>query len=230
LCRRKAVCLIQTGVPTILTNNAACPLCGEQTTLYFKDYWRDYLQCRQCELVHVEPAKWPDVQAERAHYDLHNNQVDDPAYRAFLARLATPLLNRLPPHSEGLDFGCGPGPALATMLEEAGHRVALHDVFFRPNPSALERQYDFITATEVLEHLHRPSEELDRLWRCLKSGGWFGIMTRRLPEKAAFDRWHYRRDPTHVLFFADQTFRWLAARWLAEMELMGKDVVIFRAM
>ena len=216
-------------MPPIPIPNAACPLCGEKVTLYFKDHWRRYFQCSQCTLVHVEPIQWPDAQAERAHYDLHDNRVDDPGYRAFLARLATPLLQRLTPGSEGLDFGCGPGPTLATMLREADHRVALHDVFFHPNPSAFERQYDFITATEVLEHLHRPRETLERMWRCLKPGGWLGIMTRRLPKQAHFDRWHYRRDPTHVMFFAAATFRWLAERWGAEIELIGEDVVIFRS-
>ena len=34
-----------------------------------------------------------------------------------------PLLARLGPASHGLDYGCGPGPALATMLREEGHGV-----------------------------------------------------------------------------------------------------------
>lgn len=172
--------------------------------------------------------QWPDQQAERAHYDLHDNRVDDPGYRTFLGRLANPLLERLPPASHGLDFGCGPGPALAAMLEEAGHRMTLHDTFFFPNPDAFSQQYDFITATEVLEHLHEPGMELDRLWSCLKPGGQLGVMTRRLPKPEDFDRWHYRRDPTHIVFFADDTFAWLAKRWDAELVLMGEDVAMIQ--
>ena len=39
------------------------------------------------------------------------------------------------------------------MLEESGHRVALYDVFYVPDTLALAASYDFITATEVVEHL-----------------------------------------------------------------------------
>lgn len=203
-----------------------CPLCGSPCQPYFTDDWRDYLQCENCELVHVARQQWPDRASERAHYDLHDNRVDDPGYRAFLNRLAEPLQKHLLPHSNGLDFGCGPGPALAAMLEEAGHQVALHDVFFHPNPEALEDKYDFITATEVLEHLQRPGDELEQLWQCLKPGGWLGIMTRRLPGKEQFERWHYRRDPTHIVFFSDGTFEWLARHWNAGLVLVGEEVVL----
>ena len=205
-----------------------CPLCHSTAQPYFNDQWRGYLQCERCHLVHVCPDQWPDRASEQAHYDLHDNRIDDPGYRAFLARLATPLLEQIPAGSEGLDFGCGPGPALAAMLEEAGHRVALHDIFFHPNPSALTREYDFITASEVLEHLQRPGDVLEQLWHCLKPGGRLGIMTRRLPAKEKFDRWHYRRDPTHICFFADETFEWLAEKWGAGLVLIGEDVAILR--
>ncbi|MEI4850515.1 class I SAM-dependent methyltransferase, partial [Klebsiella pneumoniae] len=83
----------------------------------------------------------------------------------------------LGPGARGLDFGCGPGPALATMLREAGMDMALFDPFFYPQASVLERQYDFITCTEVVEHLHRPAEVFRQLDRLLAPGGWLGVMT-----------------------------------------------------
>ena len=61
---------------------------------------------------------------------------------------------RLLPKSQGLDYGCGPGPALAHMLREAGHDVALFDPFFAPDPAPFNRTYDFVTCTEVAEHFH----------------------------------------------------------------------------
>ena len=47
----------------------------------------------------------------------------------FLGRLAEPLVERLDPGASGLDFGCGPGPALAAMLTRRGYTVAraIHD-------------------------------------------------------------------------------------------------------
>ena len=50
----------------------------------------------------------------------------------------------------GLDFGAGPGPALAAMMSEDGFDVAIYDPFFQPDAEALQRKYDFITSTETV--------------------------------------------------------------------------------
>ena len=105
------------------------------------------------------------AQEEKAQYDLHENDPHDLGYRKFLSRLTDPLLAKLPPHSYGLDYGCGPGPTLSVMMHEAGHSMALHDPIYHPNPDALSRSYQFITATEVFEHLHQPARDLDSLHR-----------------------------------------------------------------
>ncbi|MGI3131032.1 class I SAM-dependent methyltransferase [Halopseudomonas pachastrellae] len=179
-------------------------------------------------MVHV-PAHWQlTAKQEKAEYDRHENHPDDPGYRRFLSRLAEPLLQRLAPASSGLDFGCGPGPALALMLRERGHQVALHDLYYYPNPVALEQQWDFITATEVVEHLADPRGVLEQLWRCLTPGGWLGLMTKRVTSPEAFSTWHYKSDPTHISFFSEQSFRWLAQHWQAELELIGADVALLR--
>ena len=113
------------------------------------------------------------------------------------------------------------------MFEEAGHVVSVFDAFYADDASVFETRYDFITASEVVEHLHRPRQELERLWGCLRPGGVLGVMTKRVLDEAAFSRWHYRNDPTHVCFFALQTFRWLADHWGARLEVAGDDVVVF---
>jgi len=105
--------------------------------------------------------------------------------------------------------------------------MAIYDHFYARDPSVLEKQYDFVTATEVVEHLHNPKKELDRLWACLKPGGWLGIMTKLALDREAFARWHYKNDPTHVCFFSRLTFEWLAAQWQAELTFADKDVILF---
>lgn len=206
----------------------ACPLCNTPSTAFHDDGKRPYFQCPDCELVHVPRAWQLDSQAEKAVYDQHENQVQDPGYRAFLSRLADPLLERLPASSRGLDFGCGPGPALAAMLREQGHEVALYDLYYAPHEEVFKQQWDFITATEVVEHLGQPRVELERLWQCLKSGGWLALMTKRVTSPQAFATWHYKNDPTHISFFSESTFEWLAAHWQAELEIVANDVVILR--
>jgi hypothetical protein len=219
-----------------------CPLChGEQTAEIYRDRsrsvasgghssapqsQRSYHRCDRCNLIFVLPSSFLSLVAEKAEYDRHQNYADDPGYRRFLGRLAEPLLARLAPSSDGLDFGSGPGPTLSVMLEEAGHVVALYDPFYAKNATAFERRYDFITATEVVEHLGQPQLELDRLWSCLRPGGVLGLMTKLSRDDAAFARWHYKSDRTHICFFSVQTFEWLAARWQAELTILGQDVIL----
>jgi 2-polyprenyl-3-methyl-5-hydroxy-6-metoxy-1,4-benzoquinol methylase len=177
--------------------------------------------------VFVPSIHFLSAKKEKAEYDLHRNTPADQGYRKFLNRIFMPMQKRLAPGSRGLDFGCGPGPTLSLMFEEIGHSVAIYDQFYEREASVLKGQYDFITATEVVEHLHDPRKELDRLWSCLKPGGSLGVMTKLVLDRKAFARWHYKNDLTHVCFFSRSTFEWLATRWQAELTFSGKDVVIF---
>ncbi|WP_028863619.1 class I SAM-dependent methyltransferase [Psychromonas aquimarina] len=206
-----------------------CPLCSSnQTHFYFEDKNRSYFQCSRCELVFVPQEQRLDAANEKAHYDHHKNEPDDQGYRRFLSRLTQPLLKRLAPDSEGLDFGCGPGPALAHMLREAGHTVALYDIYYQPDTDVLEKTYDFVTATEVIEHLYDP-EKIWLQWLSLvKPGGWIGIMTKQVIDLEAFACWHYKYDPTHVSFFSRATFHYLAERDSLELEFIGNDVILLR--
>jgi SAM-dependent methyltransferase len=204
-----------------------CPLCaGSGVAPWHRDRRRPYLACGTCALVFVPPDHYLSPEAERAEYDLHQNAVGDPGYRRFLSRLSEPLVARLSPGAEGLDFGCGPGPALAAMLREQGFPVTLYDPCYFPDPRALQRRYDFICATEVVEHLHRPGDELARLWQCLRPGGVLGVMTKLVRDVEAFARWHYKNDPTHVCFFSRATWQWWAARQGARVSFVGADVIL----
>jgi hypothetical protein len=175
----------------------------------------------------VLPYQFLTLKEEKAVYDLHQNAVDDPRYRRFLGRLFVPLSQRLAPNSCGLDFGSGPEPTLSVMFKEAGYSMEIYDPFYAPEIKPLQSQYDFITASEVVEHLHHPRRELDRLWSCLKPNGLLGIMTKRVIDQEAFSRWHYKNDPTHVCFFSIETFRWLANHWCATLTVPENDVVLF---
>jgi len=205
-----------------------CPLCHGNATFFFEDERRQYRQCEKCALIFVPVEFHLTRKEEMTQYDLHENGPTDPGYRQFLSRLADPLLKKLSPNSTGLDFGCGPGPTLSVMLEETGHQVALHDPFFKPNPNALKTTYDFITATEVLEHLHHPRRDLEAVWNCLQPGGWLGLTTKRARDREAFAQWHYKQDPTHVCFWSGTSLQWLANHWNACLELIEPDVALLQ--
>ncbi|MEX2600535.1 MAG: class I SAM-dependent methyltransferase [Balneolaceae bacterium] len=189
---------------------------------------RDFYRCGNCRLVFVHPEQRLSPEEEFSRYELHENDPDDPAYRGFLNRMFEPLSKKLSPGSFGLDFGSGPGPALSRMLEEEGHTVRIYDPFYADDPSVFDETYDFITSTETAEHLFRPRWELDRLWSCLKSGGWLGIMTSLAPDDEQFAGWHYKNDDTHVTFYARESFEWLKRRWKAGLEFSGESVMLFR--
>lgn len=206
-----------------------CPLCHCESVVEFhRDRRRDYFRCQRCALVFVPVVYFLSEELEKAEYDLHRNDVDDPGYRKFLSRLAEPLSQRLPAGATGLDFGCGPGPALAAMLRERGYAVALYDVFYHPDRAVLGERYDFVCATEVVEHLHRPGEVLQQLWEMLGPGGYLGIMTKLVRNREAFAAWHYKNDATHVCFFSERTWQWWAAEYGATLERIGADVMLMR--
>jgi hypothetical protein len=212
-----------------VSSPATCPVCCGRLVEHVlhiraQDYWR----CRACEARLLDPQHLPGRDVEYAHYLLHENDPHDDRYRAFLAKLAVPLLEKLGASEDGLDYGCGPGPALAMMLGEAGHTMALYDPYFNADTKALERKYDFITCTETAEHFHRPGDEFDRLDTLLRPGGWLAVMTCFQTDDARFANWHYRQDPTHVVFYRAATFEVIAAQRGWTCEFPCKDVAIMQ--
>ena len=206
-----------------------CPLCcGKQIFHFHTDNSRDYLRCRDCLLVFVPPDQRLDPEQEKAVYDNHENHIDDPAYRQFLSRLLTPLVDRLEPAAAGLDFGCGPGPALAAMFRELGFHMSIYDPVYCKRPEVLAQHYQFITCTEVVEHLFNPAEEFARLFQRLTPDGWLGIMTKLVRDEQSFGNWHYKNDPTHVCFYSRETFYWLAEQFQCLPEFIGNDVILLK--
>ncbi|EPY28376.1 2-polyprenyl-3-methyl-5-hydroxy-6-metoxy-1,4-benzoquinol methylase [Strigomonas culicis] len=221
----------------------SCPLCpcGEGA-VFHKDRLRVYYKCPICSLIFVDPQNYVSEEAEKEEYCLHENNIEDDGYRAFLSRAAQPVFDFFAESEDkriGLDFGCGPAPVLASILtsNDTKFSVVNYDKYFFPATQedifSHDNQYDFITSTEVVEHLHSPGTVLKSLWRVLKPGGILVIMTKRAEGSVAkFQNWHYIRDKTHVCFFSDATFEWIAQTLFSAQEkkysiFHGKDVVSF---
>ena len=112
-------------------------------------------------------------------------------------------------------------------MAEHGHRVDLYDPFYYNDTSVFARTYDFICATEVVEHLHDPEKEFAVMFNMLKTNGWLGIMTKQVRYVQAFRNWHYIRDLTHVCFYSRRTFVFLAQRFNARRHFAADDVILF---
>lgn len=207
-----------------------CPLCLSSSHRHFyEDKRRSYLQCSECALVYVPPQFYLTPEAEKAEYDLHENTVDDPGYRQFLNRLWAPLSERLERGSLVLEFGCGPGPALADMMRSDGMNVALFDHFYFPDSSVLKpNHYHAITSTEVIEHVQHPNALLPKWHQWLIDGGTLALMTKLVMDVDAFSRWHYKNDPTHICFYSHETFEWLSEWLKMGYTQMDKDVAFFK--
>lgn len=171
------------------------------------------------------PEQQVSCDREKAEYDLHENSETDTGYLRFLRRLGDPLVAKVQPCAQGLDFGCGPGPVLQQWLLAQGYQVRVYDKFYAQDARALQLDYDFICATEVVEHLAQPGLTLVALWQRLTPGGVMALMTKRVIDQQAFSRWHYKNDPTHITFFSDASFVWLAETLGAELTFEGRDVV-----
>ncbi len=206
----------------------SCLLCSSPVKNYHQDKNRTYFQCTNCQLVFVDPKAFISEQEEKARYDLHQNSPNDRGYCNFLSRICDPIVSRLPKGSYGLDFGCGPGPTLPKMFEKLGYLMAIYDPFYANDKSVLEIEYDFVTATEVIEHLKNPKLSLNTMWCCIKPGGYLGIMTNLVPNKELFANWYYISDKTHICFYSKETFFWLSNQWHSEPIFVQEDVVIFQ--
>ena len=193
-------------------------------TLDRKKYW----SCNVCGGKYLDKSYFIDTAEEELRYLEHNNDIQDKEYRAFLSKLSDPLKEKLSLGAHGLDFGCGSGPALADILTQEGFKVSLYDPFFYPNKNVLSKQYDFITCTETAEHFHDPFKEFNTLNDLLKPRGWLGVMTSFLTSDEMFESWHYRRDPTHVTFYCENTFEVIASQRSWKCEIKSKDVVLLQ--
>lgn len=217
-----ALRLLKTGAPF------PCPLCGALgAATYHRETNRDYWRCHVCELVFLSPPQRLSLDEEVARYRTHRNTDDDPEYLKFLSRLADPMIERVPVGSAGLDYGSGQSSALALLLSRTGRPTVAYDPVFRPDASLLKTTYDFVTCSEVVEHVHDPHALLKRFEHLLARRGTLGIMTSLYHERIPFGEWWYRRDPTHVCFYHENTMRWIAHEFGWAVALPAPNIAIF---
>lgn len=214
-------------------NDESCPLCGVVNAGFYyrsklKNLERVFLRCVNCDLIFVPEQFHLNCSAQKERYLQHNNDPEDAGYRAFLSRLCDELVPFLAKGSKGIDYGAGPGPALALMLNEEGFKMSTFDVFFQPDVSVLSDTYDFVVCTETAEHFADPEREFRTFDSILKPGGFIGIMTSLFNAEIDFGNWYYQRDPTHIAFYSVNTMEMIAQRFNWEMFLPAANIVVFK--
>lgn len=191
----------------------SCPLCINSNTLALVDASRrKYWHCSYCDLIFVDPADLPTKQEEHDRYLLHDNGLQFTGYVQFLERAIHAALPHIQPRNRGLDFGCGPQPTLSKLMSLQGYIVDDYDPFFFPNGIKL-KNYDFLFATESVEHFTYPGKTWDTLHQLIKPNGTIVIMTELWENIKDFSQWHYTRDITHVSFYHQNTLDFLTAKY-----------------
>lgn len=172
---------------------------------------RHYWKCERCNFIEVDRLDHLSSKDEAEFYQNHENRIDDPRYREYANDVATEARRRYDEigHGRALDFGCGPGPIVATLLREQGILTDQFDPFFYPE-GLHHKSYSLIVACEVVEHFRKPKSEFLKVYQRLNPGGWFVVQTERLEFVDCFEDWYYRRDPTHIAFYSEQAFCQLA--------------------
>lgn len=186
--------------------NESCCLCGSSETVEVFTP-RDkilYNRCESCGYVAMDRQYRMTPADEKLRYEQHNNNPENPGYVNWLNTFLDFALNPPPPEGASiLDFGSGPEPVMAGLMEQRGYNVSIEDPFFAPGQR--DGTFDIITSLEVFEHLSNPFEVLCSLSKRLSDGGRLCIATKFLPESPDdFDSWHYRNDSTHIGFFTRQ--------------------------
>ncbi len=206
----------------------ACPLCqSTQEPNPVEVFRRTFHQCGNCDLFFADPSVRLSREEEKKRYETHNNDVNDPKYQEFVRPLVQSVMDKCSPGSRGLDFGAGTGPVLAKLLSEANFSVELYDPFFWPDPRVLQKRYEFIATSEVVEHFGNPAKEFALLSSLLEAKGVLAIMTLLHSAETVFPSWYYLKDPTHICTYSFKTFYWIKENFqFRTVEQLGPRLVV----
>ena len=199
-----------------------CKICLKNArTIYDPQYDHNYYACDNCGFIFLDDSNVVSPEQEKKEYSFHQNSFDNEGYvnmfRDFIKQAILPYKLQI---KTALDFGSGPGPVLAKLLRQEGFKTDIYDKYFSPDKVYLNKKYDLITATEVLEHLPDPLATLKLLKSLLSEKGIIAIMTLFHPDSDEdFKQWWYRRDATHISFYTPKTMRQMA-------ELLGLNVLL----
>ena len=193
-----------------------CPLCDcHHPSLILKADLREYWLCPKCSLIFVPSQFFISKKEEVNRYLEHDNNLQNEGYVEMFQKKIKIIKVVCPEVKIVLDYGCGYAPVLKTLFERHGYDAIAYDPNFFPDEKP-NKKYDLIISTETFEHIKKPREELMRLIPKISNKGYLAVMTRFYPIKKnnlcpdSFGKWYYKRDPTHIAFYSQKTFLWMA--------------------
>jgi hypothetical protein len=204
-----------------------CPLCrGENVSAYSTSHSRVYLLCIECDLIFLRSDFRLTPEKEKERYDKHQNNPADLGYIKFLSPMIDAVEELLPSTALGLDYGCGPNPVAASLLQKKGYSIDLFDPYYQKK--LLRDRYDFILCSEVIEHFSNPHQEFEFLKAHLEKNAVLFIMTQIWRNQIDFKDWYYPRDPTHISFYSEKCLSWIQKNWgFQRLAIRGENLALF---
>jgi len=208
-----------------------CPICSQPCRSFTdKKLHAHYYHCSTCHFIFKSPDHYQDYDEQKERYDLHQNEEKSEGYQAYFKRFMDFILPLAGTPQHVLDFGCGTTSLLAKMMTEEGVECDFYDPIYHPKTTYQDKNYDLIVSVEVFEHLHHPKEVFEHLLSRLNRGGYIAIQTQFHNNAIeSFLNWYYRLDPTHIVFFRPETFRYLADLYGCEYRGdNGKNILVIQ--
>jgi 2-polyprenyl-3-methyl-5-hydroxy-6-metoxy-1,4-benzoquinol methylase len=204
-----------------------CPLCNSTATLFCEKPKHLFYKCTNCEGFFRPQHTFLSAQAEKEHYEKHNNDVLDERYQNFVSPIVEAVLLDFTTEAKGLDFGSGTGPVIAKMLTDKGYQVQNYDLFFANEPSLLKEKYDYVSCCEVMEHFHQPYKEFELLKSLLLPKGKLYCKTEVYTNQKPFENWYYKDDFTHVFIYQPKTLEWIKSEFNFSNLIIQEKLLVF---
>lgn len=208
-----------------------CKICNNKTyILYDKQFDIKYYRCNSCDFIYEDIENHISFKREKKIYELHNNSIDNEGYvnmfNKFIDSFESFLVGK-----KLLEFGSGPAPVFAELMRKRNYDVTIYDPYYFSDKLFKDNKYDVITSTEVFEHFVNPLGEIEMLVGLLNKEGILAIMTQFSKQDDHFLNWWYRRDETHISFYNEKTFMYIAEKFnLKIVYTNNKDYMILKRM
>jgi hypothetical protein len=184
-----------------------------------------FIECLKCGLFFKPYEAFLSSEDEKQRYSLHNNSVEDESYLNYLEQLVD-----LIPSLEGpvLDFGCGPTKGLEFLLKKRNFKdeVESYDPYFF-NKDLEEKKFKTVYASECFEHFNKPFETISEIKNLMSPHSLLAIRTELYSyELGPINEWWYFKDPTHVCFYTQKTFNWIAESFDFELSYIKSPNIL----
>ncbi|MFH1824874.1 MAG: class I SAM-dependent methyltransferase [Candidatus Firestonebacteria bacterium] len=217
-----------------------CSVCHSKTTkllLVTKDYdWGipgefNIVRCDECGLVYVNPR--PDKNEiqkyypENYFYTVNKEDLYKEAIKSIIFKRRVNFLEKFGKSGKLLDVGTGDGLFLKILTDKgwdvSGVEPSITAASFAKSKLNLkiynsglkeanlkEKEFDFISMWEVLEHISDPNENIKEVCRLLKDDGAFifSVPNFNSLQRLLFNKyWYGLKAPTHLYHYTSKTVR-----------------------